>query len=799
MNPLNDFIAGDYVTGKSTEFWKRIGKVSEKLPVPGGTFIFIDWLDGTTERVRKSALKRTEPPADPTPAIIPERPRPRYNQPPKVADIVQNEEAMVEDDHPGGVSDSSSDDESEDDDHDENDDTDNSEGDDDNPPEHHIPFQAGIPNAGPGGAGGGGRGGGGRVARERYVPPPLPSPLHAYIDRGTHNRLPTYQVWAAEETVFDPSNGYPKHDHSMSLNWQGKMVFSRGLVPPVQEREFIHYYLLMFPLPYIQVILDSTNNQLLLDNRNNKAMTKHEFFVYKAIRIATALRPIDGPIKEYWDKVPPEDDDIFPAFDFESKFGMSYTRFKTLTNCLRLAEYTALTLSVDPYLPIDGFIEAFNDRRRKVVNPGRDVIVDECMSSWRGDEMVLAHESVMHVTKIQRKPKSVGVEFKGVADGDSHILLQLEIQKAKGENERKPFADQFPFHVAIVLRLCAYWFGSGRRVIGDAAFSSLLTCTALLANGLFYLGIVKTATKGFCVEYCKSWEASNPVRGTHKAISTTVEVLGVPRKVISALWCSKKDHVKKVIGTCSTTLPGEPIIVQRSKRVQVQVEEADGGESDEDIDEAPAAGIWVTQKRMVPTNRPKIVQDLFRDFGTIDLHDRYRQGILRLEIAWRTRSMWQRLFATIEGMIVTDAYLAWIYDLKKQNVPSKDIPSFRKACQKLIKSMIQVYAPSNRPATRQQQQEPAAEIPVPTLLPLGADDRVCCSNSECYKLEKGTTAAGRKRRRKAGGYCSACSDPENDDYVACCDLRTHRNCWLLHLQEYHNTSQLPNVDLATFV
>jgi hypothetical protein len=663
MNILNELLPGDYVTGKGHDNWKRYGKVSEMPYIASESFIYVEWDDGITERASKKSLKKCDPPLVVQPPIQHVAPPIPPNQIPPAAAVDSDGDNMEEGEPVRESGSEMSESEPSDDDDDSGGDSDENDNIAGQNPAVIAPVVAAIVNAGPvGGRGGGmgaGRGGRGRGGRGPYVPPQPPSPLHACIDKGNWNTPPTYKVWLEEETNLDPSNGRDKHERPMQLKWNGAGVFGAGLdVPPVEERSLMHYYLLMFPMQYLSVILECTNRQLLAHNPSNKPLTKHEFFTYKAIRIATALRPIDGPIREYWDKVESEDD-IFPAFDFEARFKMTHHRFKILTNCLRLAEYTPLTVSLDPYLPIEGFIEAFNARRRTVVNPGRNIVVDECMSSWKGEEMVLAHESVMHVTKIQRKPKGVGVEFKSCADGGSHVLLQLEIQKSKLANQNKRFAAEYPFHVAVVLRLVAHWFGTGRRIIADAAFSSLATCTALLLNGLFYLGIVKTATKGYPVQFCKNWEGQNPVRGDHRSISTTVNVRGEARKVISSLWCSKRDQVKKLIGTCSTTLNGDAIRVQRSKRVLVEVdeEEKDDADNDDEGGDAPAPqGIWVTQRAIVPTDRPKIAQDLFEDFGAIDLHDRYRQGILKLEMVWRTRFMWQRLFATIEGMIVTDAY-----------------------------------------------------------------------------------------------------------------------------------------------
>jgi hypothetical protein len=137
--------------------------------------------------------------------------------------------------------------------------------------------------------------------------------------------------------------------------------------------------------------------------------------------------------------------------------------------------------------------------------------------------------------------------------------------------------------------------------------------------------------------------------------------------------------------------------------------------------------------------------------------------------------------------------LAWIYDLKQQNVPEKDIPPFKNACLKLVKDMITWFARTNRRNSRQPD-IPTEDIPIPVLLKLPGDKRQSCCNEECFTIDnKDTTRSGRKRARRAGKYCSECSDPISGRYVACCDV-SKRNCWLLHVQEHHAPKVVDNVE-----
>lgn len=56
--------------------------------------------------------------------------------------------------------------------------------------------------------------------------------------------------------------------------------------------------------------------------------------------------------------------------------------------------------------------------------------------------------------------------------------------------------------------------------------------------------------------------------------------------------------------------------------------------------------------------RPACISMYFRSCSKIDHHNQARQGFLRLEKHWPTQSGWFRIFTTLIGMTVTDAWLA---------------------------------------------------------------------------------------------------------------------------------------------
>jgi hypothetical protein len=58
------------------------------------------------------------------------------------------------------------------------------------------------------------------------------------------------------------------------------------------------------------------------------------------------------------------------------------------------------------------------------------------------------------------------------------------------------------------------------------------------------------------------------------------------------------------------------------------------------------------------TPRPHLVEEFFDHMNTVDIHNHYRQGNLRLEHHWKTKKWQHRCIATLLGFCVVDAFFA---------------------------------------------------------------------------------------------------------------------------------------------
>lgn len=152
-------------------------------------------------------------------------------------------------------------------------------------------------------------------------------------------------------------------------------------------------------------------------------------------------------------------------------------------------------------------------------------------------------------------------------------------------------------------------------IVGDSAFASVVTAAACLKYGLHFIGIVKTATKGYPKAAFDAWEATTPGRGKSTFATTTVKVDEREHTLLACDWMVKQG--KKIISTFSNGNETDPQRIAYTKVVEQN-------------------GLRMGEKRFKVTNRPTVVKELFRSFSCIDVHDHYRQGILGFERHWQT-------------------------------------------------------------------------------------------------------------------------------------------------------------------
>jgi hypothetical protein len=298
------------------------------------------------------------------------------------------------------------------------------------------------------------------------------------------------------------------------------------------------------------------------------------------------------------------------------------------------------------------------------------------MSAFKGKEKFEAIFALPHKTKIMRKPQGIGAELKSLADGESGILLHLELMEGRERQAAKQFCDIYPSSIALTLRITSHYFGSNKTLHADSAFSSVATARALLSRGLHFMGCVKTARSAYPQKFLSMWaEPDDVLRGSHKTLKTTILLADdvTEANIFAVGW---KDLKTKMI-VCTrgiTSVQGAPSIRHRRRLVETDY----GHEND---------------RYFLSIPRPSAIEKFFDCFSNIDVHDHYRQGSLALERNWGTKTWWHRLFASIFGMICTDAFLAYRFEYRnRQQGGQIGLISYKQFLFKLAHQLIHIRA-----------------------------------------------------------------------------------------------------------
>jgi hypothetical protein len=335
--------------------------------------------------------------------------------------------------------------------------------------------------------------------------------------------------------------------------------------------------------------------------------------------------------------------------------------------------------------------------------------------------------------------------MKSVADGTIGCLLYLEMMEGRHEGVVREFEDIHPKSCALTMRCVKQWFGSGVTVHADSAFTSVPTAIALRSNGLHFMGCLKTATRMFPKKFLEAWaQTPNLERGSHKTL-THEATLADGHTRATLICCSWFDRRRKdILSTRGvTSVEGDPSV--RFRRLVVATEW--GHEND---------------RYFISVKRPLLIQLFYASFSQVDIHDHYRQGSLALERNWQTKTWWHRIFATVFGMICTDAFLCYRFEFRaRQQGGEVGLFTFRHFLHRLAFQLIKNTAGERELRGRRrgrEDDEADNEEPQHRLLSM--------SELPCYAHL--TPSQRAKRRCSAPGcegftsyYCQSCSDVAN--------------------------------------
>jgi Transposase IS4 len=442
--------------------------------------------------------------------------------------------------------------------------------------------------------------------------------------------------WVRASIDDPPLNGLVPIRMWSIHNSVGEVFTPGGCNMIVRDFSALDFFLLMFPPKQLSDMVCLTNVQLLKSSL--KQTTASELLKFFGVIILTTKFEFTNRQSLWnttaWSKYRPA-----PQFGLT---GMSRHRFEELFAHTRWSNQPDERLddcSSEEYrwMLVDDFVANFNEHRKHFFSPSELICVDESMSRWYGLGGHWINHGLPQYIAIDRKPEN-GCEIQNAACGVSGVMLRLKL--VKGVNlpgvDEENFADNNDrslLHGTQVLKhVVSPWFGSNRIVCADSYFASVGAAKELFRLGLRFIGVVKTATRGFPKTYLTGVELNN--RGDFLALKASATADSPEYGAM--VWMDRERRY--FISTAGSFEAGTPY--QRCRWRQV----------DQAANAAP-------EQVMFTIEQPKIAEIYYSTCGAIDRHNRLRQDDLRIEKKVETKDWSRRVNLTIFSMIVVDTWL----------------------------------------------------------------------------------------------------------------------------------------------
>ena len=261
---------------------------------------------------------------------------------------------------------------------------------------------------------------------------------------------------------------------------------------------------------------------------------------------------------------------------------------------------------------------------------------------------------------VLRKPEPLGTEMKCVCDGDTGVMLYLEIQKGKEPMRAAPFAKELGVCGACGVRLGA---GSARRVHTAEAASEgagsggrWIPCDGQTCFGDSYFASAAAANAHACGIGGPRQQFGGPVKIAHRNFPKAFieeKMKDWPGGTTLVLKAQYKDqagaqHELIAVGTkynarkCVCFVFTSGFSTRKGRAYMSKFRDSLGNYC----------------QREVP--RPECVARYYAVSPKVDNHNQRRQFLLALEKAWLPKgegACWRRLYSTVLGICVVDAHL----------------------------------------------------------------------------------------------------------------------------------------------
>ena len=536
----------------------------------------------------------------------------------------------------------------------------------------------------------------------------------------------------------------------------------------------LDFFLLMFPPKQLVAMVDLTNIELAKLEANTTNISE----LLKFFGVLILMTSFEFTSRaSLWSSVAPMKYKPAPHFGLT---GMSKHRFNDLFRAIRWSKQPSERAENESteqhrWKLVDDFVANFNEHRANFFVPSETICVDESMSRWYGQGGHWINHGLPQYVAIDRKPEN-GCEIQNAACGRSGVMLRLKLVKGidlvgDEDNGDEQNNESSLLHGTQVLKtVVSPWFGSNRIVCADSYFASVGAAKELYRNGLRFIGVVKTATRGFPKTFLTNVELNQ--RGDFFALASD-SADELDPAMAAFVWMDRERRY--FIATAGALSEGTPYTRCRWRQVSQDPN-------------APPERVTMTIKQ------PQIAEIYYSTCGSIDKHNRYRQDDLRIEKKVETKDWSVRVNLSIFAMIVVDTWL--VYNAFKNGGATQQ----RKCLQKefysiLAEELIDNSYDSRGGGTRRSRSSPN-----------GTSYQEACIRaveSGCARAGVLTHLTPVKRLKNAHGertsfryqgrckecqkkttwQCSDCNDNEKTVYL--CATKNGKRCFLDHIARNH--------------
>jgi len=310
------------------------------------------------------------------------------------------------------------------------------------------------------------------------------------------------------------------------------------------------YFMAMFPHKQLALMVRLTSSKL--ETRDMRPITGRELLKFVGVTML-ATRYEFCARADLWATKARNKYLIAP--DFGERTGLPRALFDALWSCVAFSVQAESGGDTEKsrWQLVDGFVTNIKEHRAARVSPSELICVDDSMCKWYRQGGYWIRKGLPMYVAIDRTPEN-GREIQNAACGRSGLMLRLSIMTSAGNQLETATNDDdgLPHGTAVLKKLVAPSAGTTRTVCADSYFASVTAAHQLLAMGLRFIGVFKTATRAFLMGPM----TGTPLRDRGELMSYTHTTADGAMDLMAVLWVDRERRC--FISSTSTTLPGTP-------------------------------------------------------------------------------------------------------------------------------------------------------------------------------------------------------------------------------------------------